>query len=92
MDDVELTPEIRCRARGTLLGMATGDCLGVPYEFGSAPFHGQPELIGGGLGDYEPGEWSDDTQMALCIAPVSYTHLTLPTILRSCRSRWSPYH
>ena len=26
------------------------------------------------------------------MAPVSYTHLTLPTILRSCRSRWSPYH
>ena len=26
------------------------------------------------------------------IEPVSYTHLTLPTILRSCRSRWSPYH
>ena len=23
---------------------------------------------------------------------VSYTHLTLPTIQRSCRSRWSPYH
>ena len=23
--------------------------------------------------------------------PVSYTHLTLPTIER-CRSRWSPYH
>ena len=23
--------------------------------------------------------------------PVSYTHLTLPTIL-ACRSRWSPYH
>ena len=29
----------------------------------------------------------------LCmIESVSYTHLTLPTILRSCRSRWSPYH
>ena len=26
------------------------------------------------------------------IGTVSYTHLTLPTILRSCRSRWSPYH
>ena len=26
------------------------------------------------------------------IETVSYTHLTLPTILRSCRSRWSPYH
>ena len=27
-----------------------------------------------------------------CHETVSYTHLTLPTILRSCRSRWSPYH
>ena len=24
--------------------------------------------------------------------PVSYTHLTLPTKHRACRSRWSPYH
>ena len=23
---------------------------------------------------------------------VSYTHLTLPTKLEWCRSRWSPYH
>ena len=23
---------------------------------------------------------------------VSYTHLTLPTTLVKCRSRWSPYH
>ena len=23
---------------------------------------------------------------------VSYTHLTLPTTSRRCRSRWSPYH
>ena len=26
------------------------------------------------------------------IATVSYTHLTLPTTKRWCRSRWSPYH
>ena len=25
-------------------------------------------------------------------APVSYTHLTLPTTHSVCRSRWSPYH
>ena len=25
-------------------------------------------------------------------APVSYTHLTLPTTIGWCRSRWSPYH
>ena len=24
--------------------------------------------------------------------PVSYTHLTLPTNVSRCRSRWSPYH
>ena len=26
------------------------------------------------------------------IKTVSYTHLTLPTTARRCRSRWSPYH
>ena len=26
------------------------------------------------------------------LAPVSYTHLTLPTNVSMCRSRWSPYH
>ena len=26
------------------------------------------------------------------VGPVSYTHLTLPTISCRCRSRWSPYH
>ena len=26
------------------------------------------------------------------VEAVSYTHLTLPTIVEWCRSRWSPYH
>ena len=26
------------------------------------------------------------------VPPVSYTHLTLPTNIIRCRSRWSPYH
>ena len=26
------------------------------------------------------------------VEAVSYTHLTLPTTSRRCRSRWSPYH
>ena len=34
-------------------------------------------------GEYEP--WFTPV-------PVSYTHLTLPTTCRGCRSRWSPYH
>ena len=31
-------------------------------------------------------------KMMQFLKPVSYTHLTLPTIHGSCRSRWSPYH
>ena len=27
-----------------------------------------------------------------CATAVSYTHLTLPTNVSMCRSRWSPYH
>ena len=26
------------------------------------------------------------------VITVSYTHLTLPTMMATCRSRWSPYH
>lgn len=61
------------RAAGVLLGQACGDALGVPYEFGSARLGAHPVMIGGGLGDYAPGEWSDDTQMASCIAVVAAT-------------------
>jgi ADP-ribosyl-[dinitrogen reductase] hydrolase len=61
----------RDRVAGVLLGQAIGDALGVPYEFGSAPLSGPAQMIGGGLGPYRPGEWSDDTQMAICIAQVA---------------------
>lgn len=62
------------RAAGVLLAAACGDALGVPYEFG-APLsrNEQPVMRGGGLGPYAPGEYSDDTQMAMCIAEVSAT-------------------
>jgi len=61
------------RVEGALLASACGDALGVPYEFGSAPLAATelPRMIGGGLGPYAPGEWSDDTQMAVVIARVA---------------------
>ena len=31
-------------------------------------------------------------ELPTTVVPVSYTHLTLPTIILPCRSRWSPYH
>ncbi|MCU1538788.1 MAG: ADP-ribosylation/Crystallin [Humibacillus sp.] len=60
------------RAAGVLLGQACGDALGVPYEM-SAPPVGEAVMKGGGLGAYDPGEWSDDTQMTLCVAQVAAT-------------------
>ncbi|HET7399042.1 MAG TPA: ADP-ribosylglycohydrolase family protein [Intrasporangium sp.] len=58
------------RAAGVLLGQACGDALGVPYEMGTPPV-GEAVMKGGGLGPYDPGEWSDDTQMTLCVARVA---------------------
>ncbi len=68
-----LTSEQIDRASGVLLGQAIGDALGVPYEFAAPVAAGQARMVGGGLGPYEPGEYSDDTQMAVCIARIGVT-------------------
>lgn len=66
-----MSKDIVDRAAGALLAPCA-EMLGVPYEFASAPYDPQgPEPVGGGLGDYEPGEWFDDTQMVVCIARVA---------------------
>ena len=55
------------RCAGVMLGLAAGDALGAGYEFGSPPT-GEAVMKGGGLGSWDPGEWTDDTQLAICIA------------------------
>ena len=63
-------PEMmRARYRGALLGLAVGDALGTTLEF-SAPGSFEPvdDMVGGGLFELEPGQWTDDTSMALCLA------------------------
>ena len=60
------------RARGVLVGLAAGDALGAPYEFGPARGPALPiEMTGGGGLKWEPGEWTDDTSMAIVIARVA---------------------
>ncbi|MGD9988664.1 ADP-ribosylglycohydrolase family protein [Pseudonocardia sp.] len=62
------------RAAGVLLGGAAGDALGVAYEYGSRALPGpgeRPQMLGGGLGGFAPGEWSDDTAMACAVAEVA---------------------
>ncbi|WP_182111881.1 MULTISPECIES: ADP-ribosylglycohydrolase family protein [unclassified Actinotalea] len=61
-------PAVRDRAAGVLAGMACGDALGAPYEFGPPlPDDVEVAMIGGGDLGWAPGEWTDDTQMAVVI-------------------------
>ncbi len=58
---------------GAFLGLACGDALGAPVEFMSKPavasLHGElSEMVGGGRFGWAPGEWTDDTGMALSLA------------------------
>jgi ADP-ribosylglycohydrolase len=66
------------RCAGVLLGLAVGDALGAGYEFRTPP-RGDAAMIGGGTGDWEPGEWTDDTQVAICIAEEATTGTLEPT-------------
>ena len=57
------------RAKGALIGLALGDALGTSVEFSerdSVPH--VTDLAGGGPFGLAPGQWTDDTSMALCLA------------------------
>jgi ADP-ribosyl-[dinitrogen reductase] hydrolase len=60
---------IRCRAVGTLVGLAVGDAIGTTLEF--KPRDSSPRLtdmVGGGPFRLRAGQWTDDTAMALALA------------------------
>lgn len=78
------------RASAVLIGQACGDALGVPYEFVAPKLTGKPAMRGGGLGDYAPGEWSDDTQLSICLAEITAQgiDLTLEETLDDIATRY----
>lgn len=56
------------RYRGSLLGLAAGDAIGAALEFKSpGSFRPVTGMVGGGPWGLKPGEWTDDTSMALCL-------------------------
>jgi ADP-ribosyl-[dinitrogen reductase] hydrolase len=57
------------RFQGSLMGLAVGDALGTTLEF-RAPGSFEPisDIVGGGPFHLKPGQWTDDTSMALCLA------------------------
>ncbi len=57
------------RFRGCLLGLAAGDAVGTTVEFRPrGSFQPLTDLVGGGPFRLQPGQWTDDTSMALCLA------------------------
>lgn len=81
------------RAVGAVVGSAVGDALGAPFEFGKAGeftsrFPSGGEMCGGGV--WDPGEATDDTQMAIHVAQSLLDHngLDLPDIFARFQ-RWA---
>ncbi len=57
------------RIAGCLFGLACGDGVGATLEFQDpGTFEPISDMIGGGSFNLRPGEWTDDTCMALCLA------------------------
>ena len=81
------------RAAGALLATAAGDALGAGYEFTHPAAEAAIEMIGGGLG-FAPGEWTDDTSMAIGIAQTTAAGLDLRTAtgLDAVAARWVDWY
>ncbi len=57
------------KLQGPLIGLAIGDALGTTVEFAPrGTFTPLTDIVGGGPFHLYPGEWTDDTSMALCLA------------------------
>ena len=67
-EPLTLAEAIRDRAVGCLLGLAMGDAVGTTLEF--KPRDTRPpltDMVGGGPFGLKPGQWTDDTAMALAL-------------------------
>jgi ADP-ribosyl-[dinitrogen reductase] hydrolase len=63
------TERVQDRFRGCLIGRAVGDARGTTVEFSPrGTFAPVTNVVGGGPFHLAPGQWTDDTSMALCLA------------------------
>jgi len=69
LNEVDSGRALQDRYKGALIGLAVGDALGTSLEC-SLPGTFEPisDMEGGGPFNLKPGEWTDDTSMALCLA------------------------
>jgi ADP-ribosyl-[dinitrogen reductase] hydrolase len=91
----DLAMDERDRFRGCLLGLACGDAVGTTVEFcPRGSFNPVTDMVGQGPFNLEPGQWTDDTSLALCLA-TSLTELEKfdprDQMLRYCKWRDEGY-
>lgn len=59
----------RDRVCGALIGLACGDAVSTAVEFQRRGYFPEvKDMVGGGPFKLEPGQWTDDTSLALCLA------------------------
>ena len=69
------------KAQGALIGLAAGDAIGTTLAFVPRDKAYVDDMVGMGPFNLKPGEWTDDTSMALCLAE---------TYIESCLLYTSP--
>ncbi|KXK40244.1 MAG: ADP-ribosylglycohydrolase family protein [Saprospiraceae bacterium] len=97
---IDTTQEIYDFVKAVLFGVATGDAVGVPYEFRSREqmrLHPATDMVGYGTYDLPPGSWSDDSSLTFCLAEAltddGYNLRTIAQYFtRWCyQAWWTPY-
>lgn len=69
---------IRDRALGAMIGSAVGDAVGTTLEFKARDTYPLlTDMIGGGPFRLKPGQWTDDTSMALALMDSLLKHPSL---------------
>lgn len=68
-EPVTTAAAIHDRAIGALIGLAVGDAIGTTLEFKTRDtYPALTDMIGGGPFGLKPGQWTDDTAMAVALA------------------------
>lgn len=63
------------KAKGAFFGLAIGDAIGTTVEFKERDtYEPVTDMVGGGVFRLQPGEWTDDTSMALALAQTLVDH------------------
>ena len=82
-----------------LLGLSTGDALGVPVEFkkrSEIKLSPVMDMVGYGTYNLPPGTWSDDSSMAFCLAESLIDGYSIDDIAGifvdwAYKNYWTPY-